>query len=81
MFNENILKGKWDELKGSIQKAWGKLTDDDVESARGDFNKLSGIVQSKYGETQESIKEKFSSFHSELKSEEKSSYRPGEPLI
>lgn len=81
MFNENILKGKWDELKGSIQKAWGKLTDDEVESARGDFTKLSGIVQSKYGETQESIKAKFNSFASEIGREEKTSYRPGEPII
>lgn len=81
MFNENILKGKWDELKGSIQKAWGKLTDDEVESARGDFTKLSGIVQSKYGETQESIKAKFNAFASEVGREEKTSYRPGEPII
>lgn len=82
MLNENIIKGKWDQLKGSIQKTWAKLTDDEVESARGDFNKLSGIVQSKYGETEENIRSKFNSFAADLGKEEKNAtYRPGEPLI
>lgn len=29
--NENTTKGKWLEMKGDIQKAWGKLTDDDLD--------------------------------------------------
>ena len=48
--NENIIKGKWLEMKGDIQKAWGKLTDDDLEKTKGDLKSISGLIQQKYGE-------------------------------
>jgi len=47
--NEDILKGKWTQLKGDIQKNWGKLTDDDLDMIEGDATKLAGILQEKYG--------------------------------
>src|SRR4030066_883455 len=28
--NEDILKGKWKEIKGAEKEKWGKLTDDDL---------------------------------------------------
>jgi uncharacterized protein YjbJ (UPF0337 family) len=49
IFNDNILKGKWIELKGDIKKLWGKITDDELESTQGDAQSLGGIVQQKYG--------------------------------
>jgi uncharacterized protein YjbJ (UPF0337 family) len=51
--NENIVKGKWLEMKGDIQKSWGKLTDDDLEKTKGDLKAIGGLIQQKYGETQE----------------------------
>ncbi len=66
MVNENIAKGKWTELKGEIRKAWGKLTDDELDETRGDLTKIAGIVQTKYGETQEAIRNKLNSFTSGL---------------
>jgi hypothetical protein len=27
--NEDVLKGKWNEIKGGVKEKWGKLTDDD----------------------------------------------------
>lgn len=56
--NENVVKGKWNEFKGELQKAWGRLTDDEVESAKGDLNALSGIVQRKYGLGQEEVRKR-----------------------
>ncbi len=58
IFNANVVKGKWKEFKGEIQKAWGRLTDDEVESAKGDLTALSGIVQQKYGLGQEEVRTK-----------------------
>ena len=34
--NEDIIKGKWKEIKGSVQKKWGKLTNDDLTQIDGD---------------------------------------------
>lgn len=60
--NSDILKGKWLQLRGSVQKQWGKLTDDDLDQVNGDMTRLSGIVQERYGYTREeaqSVVDKF----------------------
>lgn len=56
--NENTLKGKWREIRGNVQKTWGKLTDDELDKTEGDMKAISGIIQQKYGEAQESSSEK-----------------------
>ena len=60
--NENIFKGKWKEIKGEIVRSWGKITEDELEQTKGDLTKISGIVQQKYGETQESVRERLNAF-------------------
>jgi uncharacterized protein YjbJ (UPF0337 family) len=57
---ENTVKGKWREIKGEIQKAWGKLTDDDLEKTKGDLKSIGGLIQQKYGETEASYGKKVS---------------------
>ncbi|MBY0453068.1 MAG: CsbD family protein [Bdellovibrionaceae bacterium] len=56
--NQNILKGKWTEIKGEVQKAWGKLTNDELEQTKGDLTAIKGLIQQKYGKTQEDFSEK-----------------------
>ena len=34
--NEDIIKGKWEQMKGKVKQQWGKLTDDDVTKVNGD---------------------------------------------
>jgi uncharacterized protein YjbJ (UPF0337 family) len=59
-FNENIIKGKWLEIKGEIQKAWGKLTNDEIEKTKGDATAITGLIQQKYGDSQEAASKKVS---------------------
>lgn len=47
--NQDILEGKWHELKGQVRQQWGKLTDDDVERLSGKMEELSGVLQQRYG--------------------------------
>lgn len=47
--NKDILEGRWNELKGSVQKKWGKLTDDEIAQINGDFTRLVGQIQKSYG--------------------------------
>lgn len=56
--NEDIIKGKWKDVKGEVRKLWGKITDDELEQAKGDLTSISGIIQQRYGETKESIHDK-----------------------
>lgn len=58
LFNDNILKGKWAELKGQVQKTWGKLTDDELDQTKGDMTSLGGLIQEKYGMAQEEVRKK-----------------------
>jgi uncharacterized protein YjbJ (UPF0337 family) len=58
MINENIAGGNWKELKGRIRSAWGKLTDDELESAKGDVSAIAGLIQRKYSTAQEDVRHK-----------------------
>jgi uncharacterized protein YjbJ (UPF0337 family) len=58
MINENVAKGKWKEIKGGIQKAWGDLTEDELDKTEGDRTKISGMLQKKYGMKQEEAESK-----------------------
>lgn len=49
MINEDIAKGKWTQLKGEIQKTWGKITGDELEQTKGDMKSIAGLVQERYG--------------------------------
>ena len=47
--NEDILKGKWQEIKGRVKEKWGKLTGNDLGENEGKGEKLLGLLQKKYG--------------------------------
>jgi len=51
--NKNIIEGKWEQLKGSAQVQWGKLTNDDLDQIEGNSQKLAGKIQEKYGYSKE----------------------------
>ncbi len=65
-FNSNIIKGKWLEFKGNIQKTWGKLTDDELEKTKGDVKAIGGLIQQRYGETQDSYDRKLEDIYRRL---------------
>jgi len=60
--NKNILEGRWDQIKGNIQKKWGKLTNDDLDVIAGDTKKLAGKLQEKYGWSKEKAKKKINDY-------------------
>ena len=60
--NEDILKGKWRQIKGEVKSRWGKLTDDDVDRVEGDAEKLIGRVQERYGYQRDEAQREFDDF-------------------
>ena len=46
---EDILLGKWHELKGQVRQQWGKLTDDDLIRLSGKTEELAGVLRQRYG--------------------------------
>jgi uncharacterized protein YjbJ (UPF0337 family) len=47
--NRDTLKGQWKQMKGEIKRRWGKLTDDELDQVEGNFDKLAGRIQERYG--------------------------------
>lgn len=56
--NEETLKGKWQDLKGTVQEEWGRLTDKDMSEINGDLKRLYEKIQEYYGESKEAVNEK-----------------------
>lgn len=53
--NESIIKGKWQEIKGEIQRKWGKVTGDELDRTEGNMKSVAGIIRRKYGIKEEEI--------------------------
>jgi uncharacterized protein YjbJ (UPF0337 family) len=47
--NKDIFEGKWKQVKGDVQKKWGRLTNDALDEINGDSEKLLGKIQESYG--------------------------------
>lgn len=47
--NNDRIAGQWKQLSGKIKEKWGKLTDDDLQQARGNSEYLAGKIQERYG--------------------------------
>ena len=51
--NDDILAGKWKQVKGNARNWWGKLTDDDLDRMTGKTEELAGKLQERYGWSRE----------------------------
>lgn len=64
--NENMFKENWREIKGDIRKAWGKLSEDELEKTNGDMKQVSSLINQRYGDSQESYNKRLTDiFHRE----------------
>ncbi len=55
--NEDILQGKWKQIRGEAKAWWGKLTDDDLDLIAGHKDKLVGRIQERYGIAREKARD------------------------
>ena len=60
--NKDVLKGKWMQIRGEAKRQWGKLTDDELDQAQGNTDKLAGLIQERYGYAREQAEEEVSRF-------------------
>jgi len=51
--NSDVLKGKWQQLKGEARIQWGRLTDDVFDQVQATIEKLAGKLQERYGYARE----------------------------
>lgn len=54
--DRDLIEGKWTEIKGQLREAYGDLTDDDVEEAKGDREQIEGVLQQKLGKSKDDVR-------------------------
>ncbi len=63
--NQDILKGKWNQLVGGVKAQWGDLTDDELTEIDGNQQLLAGKLQEKYGYTRDEAERQVDTFLTE----------------
>jgi uncharacterized protein YjbJ (UPF0337 family) len=58
----NTINANWTELKGMIRQTWGKLTDNDLMRAEGNWDEISAKIQNAYSYTKEKAWEEIEDF-------------------
>ena len=71
--NEDVMKGKWNEIKGIIKQQWGKLTDDDIMRTDGNREELLGLLQKSYGYSRETAEQEYEKFMSHYEEQPRAS--------
>lgn len=62
--NADILRGKWNQIKGKAKQKWGQLTDDDLDRVQGSRDELVGVIQERYGKSKEDVEKEVDSWYS-----------------
>ena len=60
--NPQILKGRWNQLKGEIRTRWGQLNEDDLAQIEGKTEILIGKLQERYGYRREQAEKEIDDF-------------------
>jgi uncharacterized protein YjbJ (UPF0337 family) len=63
--NRDQFSGQWKQVKGEVQRMWGKLTNDDLDQVEGNATKLIGRLQTRYGYAKEEAEAEFDRFLNE----------------
>ncbi|WP_435234387.1 CsbD family protein [Psychromonas sp. PT13] len=57
--NNDMIKGQWKQVSGTLKENWGKLTDDDLQEIDGSLEKFQGKMQEKYGMAKDEAQQEF----------------------
>jgi len=71
--NRDTFSGQWKQVKGEVKRKWGQLTDDDMTRIEGDYDKLIGSIQTRYGYTREQVEREIDDFFKSQSSQNRSS--------
>ena len=64
--NQDILQGKWKQIRGEIQSWWGRLTNGDLDRIEGKVDQLEGILQERYGYSKDEAQHRIADFMEHL---------------
>lgn len=60
--NSHTVEGNWNVLKGKMRQQWSKLTDNDIDFAKGHYEEIVGRLQKAYGYTEDQAMKEYEKF-------------------
>lgn len=60
--NWDQIEGNWTQFKGTVQKQWGKITNDELDVIDGRREELVGRIQKQYGISKEEAEKQVDEF-------------------
>lgn len=60
--NWDQIEGNWREYTGAAKVKWGELTDDEIQQAEGNRERMVGLLQQKYGMAKDAAERELQSF-------------------
>lgn len=64
--NEDIIQGKWNDIKGSLQAKFGKLTTEDLDRVAGNHDYLVGKLEQRYGYDHQKAEQEVKTFEKSI---------------
>lgn len=65
--NWDQVEGNWKQFAGKAQQKWGELTNDELDQAGGDRQRLEGLIQERYGKSKDEARKEVDSWLSETR--------------
>jgi uncharacterized protein YjbJ (UPF0337 family) len=60
--NQDVLEGKWKQVRGKVKQQWGKLTDNQLDRISGRSEELIGLLQENYGYSKQRAQQEVDDF-------------------
>ena len=58
MLNQDQIRALWPQMKVAVRNMWAGLSEQELDQTGGDFSAIASLVQEKFGENREDIREK-----------------------
>jgi len=65
----NQVEGNWKQVRGTVKKHWGKLTDSDLTAIGGRREELEGKIQERYGYSKDHVRKELEEWYESVRSE------------
>lgn len=53
--NEDTVKGQWKQWVGNLKKTWARFRHDELLAIEADGERLTGLIQQRYGATRSQV--------------------------
>ena len=71
--DNDMIQGRWNEIKSKIRSKWGKISNSDIEKVKNNLDELSTKIQKAYGCAKAQAEREYHEFRLSLRPMMKSS--------